>query len=841
MSIKTFIKSRLRDRIKQNNVLVVYDSDKRYHDLCLELSSEEIHVIDASESSIESRETAIQSLMELGKQNSKIKGMLIYIPAKAPMEDEEKQRDPFSLYMVCGRVFPDPEIDSDEYLNLCLAAKPDQSTEIRRIFKANANPSFALIDALGAGTGWPNLQTLLGVESARNIILALLAPSPIQEKNLKEQESWLTEAKELLTGTIGLNLVTRSKSWSKVREELWRFILFSEFAYDLQSVLPDSLKDVPHAKSEAMPTIRDLCETLRNDLRTHSLYIERAEEIESELELPIRCKGIKDLGTLDTFPFKERYFLEQAMDAFKNEDTDTIRKILSHREKSVWRGKGESQAQWAVIRATLSLIEVCDDHESQLSDYQSSQEKLIEYYIGSLREVDRLHRELEQAVGDYLEFQGTMREIIELARRKYYKLTNKVQDLFIRHIEKSGWPPVGRMMNADLFDVVIAPLLQESGRRVAFFQIDALRYELGVALEKEISEVGQTELRAAFAQLPSITKVGMASLLPDAGKKLVLKRNDKGELFPMLGEFPVTDVKQRMDVLRKRYGQRFQEMHLTEFMRSRKSIPNTVELLVIRSERLDNKLEGDTESSLNYIHELFKHIRVAINKLEKIGFNDVVIATDHGFVLNAGAEAGSVATKPQGEWINLHERSLLGKGAADSANFVLPAEQVGIRGDFEYLAGPRGLVSYRTGMDYFHGGISLQEIIVPVITVRYKDKKPGHLKPTVNLSYKNGAKRITTRLPVMELLLEYYDLFEQEASFEILLEAHDKTGNVVGEAKAGGPVNPATGTITLKPGERVQIAMKMNPEFEGEFTVKALNPTTLSTYSKLDLETNYMV
>jgi hypothetical protein len=33
----------------------------------------------------------------------------------------------------------------------------------------------------------------------------------------------------------------------------------------------------------------------------------------------------------------------------------------------------------------------------------------------------------------------------------------------------------------------------------------------------------------------------------------------------------------------------------------------------------------------------------------------------------------------------------------------------------------------------------------------------------------------------------------------------------------------------------------MDPDFEGKFTVKALDPTTLTAYSKLDLETDYTV
>ena len=84
-------------------------------------------------------------------------------------------------------------------------------------------------------------------------------------------------------------------------------------------------------------------------------------------------------------------------------------------------------------------------------------------------------------------------------------------------------------------------------------------------------------------------------------------------------------------------------------------------------------------------------------------------------------------------------------------------------------------------------------------------------------------------------------MFSQGEDFEILLEAHDKKGNVVGEAKLGGPVNAATGTVSLKPGEQLQITLRMQMEYEGKFTVKALNPTTLTAHDAIDLETDYAV
>ena len=90
-----------------------------------------------------------------------------------------------------------PAGDGDEYLSLCLKAKADHAREIRRIFQENPNPSFEVIDAVGSGGGWPTLQALLRVESARDILFALLAPSEKQKDALRSQDAWVPEQFDL--------------------------------------------------------------------------------------------------------------------------------------------------------------------------------------------------------------------------------------------------------------------------------------------------------------------------------------------------------------------------------------------------------------------------------------------------------------------------------------------------------------------------------------------------------------------------------------------------------------------------------------------------------------------
>ena len=113
---------------------------------------------------------------------------------------------------------------------------------------------------------------------------------------LKATDAWATEARGLVLSTLGLQLKTRSKNWSPVADELWRFLLFSEFASDLPGEIPEELAMVSCASPEARPLVEDLCDRLRGYDVTRALYVERAEDVESELNLREVCSEIDDLG-----------------------------------------------------------------------------------------------------------------------------------------------------------------------------------------------------------------------------------------------------------------------------------------------------------------------------------------------------------------------------------------------------------------------------------------------------------------------------------------------------------------------------------------------------------------
>jgi hypothetical protein len=840
-----FTEQILRPRL-QGGVLVVYDPDRRYRVCCGVMaghSAGKIRFVDATESSIESREAALRALRDLAiKPVAPIDAVLVYVPARRPLTDEEKQRDPFALYAECGNVFPNG--DGDDYLSLCLRARPDHQTEVRRIFAENPSPEFALIDAIGSGMGWPQLRTTLDVQGPNEILLALLAPTEPQKRALRGPTGWNEEARRFLKATLGLDLRTRSVALEPLSDELWRYLLFSEFAFDLPEPLPASLQGVPCAPVEARPLVESLCETLRGLDRTKPLYRTQASAIQSDLELPARCQHIADLGDRDTFPFEERTFLCRAIEGVTTNDPDRTRAALTRHSRSIWVATEESQAQWSLLSAASALITACFDAEPQLTGASvRDMPTLIDLYTGSLRDVDRLQREFEQAVSEYLDTDGLLTGVVQQARASYGAFAGKVEQVFLRLLESGGWPATGHPANADTFERYVAPLLSNRGAKVAYFLVDALRYELGGALEKLLSEDTPVELKTACAQLPTITPVGMASLCPGGSEDLTLSIAGT-DLVPKRGGQPVTNVAQRMDVFRRLYGDRFTECLLSDFVRGQVSLPPTADLLVLRSVEIDSHLENNPETALGLVPVTLKHIRYALHKLKGLGFHTAVIATDHGFFLNAHAGSGDVCAKPTGgNWsVNTHDRMLLGNGNADSHNLVLPADKLGIRGDVAHAALPRSMAPYRDGHVYFHGGASLPEAIVPVLIVRFDGgnaRESGAVK--IELTYKNGAKRVTTRNPVIEISLSTDDIFAADTRREILLEAQKSDGTVIGEPRPGGEVNPATNTIVLENGQRKAITLRMNEGFEGKFTVKALDPVTLSAHATLNLETDYAV
>jgi hypothetical protein len=817
---------------------VFYDPDKRYREIVQDMVDSVCRVIDASHSTILAREEAMETWRRLADSAGELQSMVIYLPIPKPKTDVERQRNPYQPFAIGGSEFPDN--DGDAYQALCRKAKPDFEQHVDQLFAAGT-PDFDTVDAIDSGTNWPKLRSLLKAESAAEILVALLSPREPQQKALEHDDAWPVEFKDFARSTLGLKLKTKSQKWRPIQEELARYVLLSEFVLDLPGELPEALKDVPHAESIYANLIDKVCETLRTSQPHQNPYMEMANKVALELGLEEHLKHIQDFGKRDTFSFEERTFLLQFIAAAEGGDVERAREIAAFRKNSVWAREAERQILWTISERALELGAMVEDIRPEWKNHAGSLSALFSYYAEKLRVLDMLHRVFEQAVNDAYGELGVVAEFVETVRRRYLKFAEEVQARFVTLVEEEGWPPGGQLRQTQVFEKFLAPRLDER-RRVALFLVDALRFELAAKLRTRVAEDYPAELLAVAAQLPTITKVGMAALMPEADGNLRLVRKN-GDLVPVIKEREIKDPSDRFKAIQATYGDRCVMMDLDQFLKKKKlHFPETIQLLVIKTLDIDELGTFLAQDAARLIPSVLKKLPAAVTKLKELEFEQVVLATDHGFVLLDEQEPGDLVPKPAGDWVHVKGRYLLGSGSGSGAAVAFDVEQVGIKGEVDTLVVPRSFGTFSHSEPYFHGGLSLQECVLPVlcITITKKDKKEG--KPAkLRLSYKGESTgAITTRRPMIEIVLfqEQVEAFGAK-ELEFQLEAHAKN-KVVGEAASCQHLDPSTNLIKIQLGQAIKVPLRMDDDFEGAFEVRAVDPRTQANHATLKLKTNYM-
>jgi hypothetical protein len=502
----------------------------------------------------------------------------------------------------------------------------------------------------------------------------------------------------------------------------------------------------------------------------------------------------------------------------------------------------ERLAEWTLAIRALDLFETA----TKLSSPKfTTLESVVHAYALTWRDLDRYQREMEHAVNQWQGAHTGLENLVLVARGKYQKSTADLQAEFVKLIAIDGWPVSGTNMiwNNQVFTKIVTPHL-DAGDRVAYFLVDALRYELGVEIEKQLSDKYHVSIQAACAQLPAYTEVGMASLMPDAESQLKLIQKD-GTLVTTLSGQVVCNPTARFLYLQSKKGDQCADTTLEDLLsRKRLKIQNTVRLLLVRTNDIDTTAHGTPHQILELIPTLVRQIIRGLHKVGELGFNKAVIATDHGFILVHEQEAGNVAQRPIGTWLVEKARCMLGNGQADSGNIVMKADQLGIRGEFEDFAAPKTLVPYSRGQLYYHEGVSLQECVLPCLVVTFDSaskKSAAQEIPTLMLTYRHGKTDcITTRRPVLDLVWTATNLFAEEREIEVFLEAADSEGSIVGWVGSCSSLNQATGSVRIKPGAAIAVGLRMDDAFTGKFTVRVLDTSTNALFTKLELKTGYM-
>lgn len=831
--IADHIRKTLEDRLTRHACLVIYDQKGRYRSIAAGMVKENRSIVFADQGSIQSIETAMRSLHEIGKPKSGIDQLLVYVPSPAPISEMDRCADPFSSAAVAGAVFPAG--DGDGYEAICHDARPEFRRQITELFKAG-EPDFSTVDAVGGGTGWPRLQANFGVESATEILVTLLSPTANQLDQMKADSGCMVEAKEFAAATLDFHPKTKSASWAVVRDELWRFVLFSEFYYDLPTTPPPALESVPRAKPDAIDLINRACEELRSSEKHQAHYLDQAARIAVDLDLENRMREVEDLGSRDTFAFEERSFLAAFVRATMKEKWQDAERIEVQRRSSIWVKQTDRQILWTTAGRARKVIARADDIERDLKSASGSLSDLINFYAARSHLLDQEQREFEQSVADAMgELEG-IEPLIELARHRYRAVAEKQQQVFIRLVRQESWPASGVLRATRIFPDTAKALLETRTTRVALLMVDALRYELGAALESQISSEYTCTLKPACAQLPTITKVGMAALLPEADGKLSIQSSD-GTIRVFLDGVAVETPADRLAHASKVYGDGCDMVLLDELLsisgtKKKNPISDQVRLLLVRTTEIDSHGEQTVAAALDAVPRVLSKVVAALSRLRKLGFTDAVIAADHGFMLFGDRQPGEKATLPPGKWSQVKDRCCVGEGDGGQGVSVMISEDVGIPGNFRNYGVPDSFSTFSEQTPYFHEGLSLQEALIPslhvTLGVAQQETSP---RADVQIRYRGETSgSVTTLRPVVELSVFGGDIFSQE-SVCFRLEAWakrpgEKAESVVGEPAACQEVDPATGFVQMHPGQAAKIPLRLAENVDGTIEIRATDADT---------------
>lgn len=824
--IEEYIIAHFKKKLKENPVLVVYDPENRYHQITLSLADKNVRVFDVSESAIVARENASEYFSKTLPADESAR-MVIYIPFEAPEDKQQRIRDPFSVFSMCGNVFPaNPE---DRYIELCKAHFPDKEQQIDELF-TNEQPDFGTINALADGTKWAKLETVTGGKSPKEIVLTLLLPTEAQQFGLKNDKTWNKEWQSFALNVFDLK--SQAKDLQGIQDEIWKHLLFSEFIFDLPISLPEQLKSVPRADISKKALVLDVCKSIRNTKYIDEIYIEKANKVADLLDLPKLFKNTKDLGLIVTFAFEDNTYFANFVDQLIDGEFTKAKSIIESNSNNVWVSCDEERAlYWNIAKLSLNIVRQINIYTEYKKCKKASD--IIDYYATKSFEIDQNQRQFERCILDIISTNEMLEKLVTFTRHQYRHYIEDVQKVFQNLVVQDHWPVENVMANIQVFDKIIAPEIKAK-RKIAYLFVDALRFELAKEIESQIEKHFQVEINPSCAYLPTITQFGMAALLPDASSKLHLDVfNDKLEAW--IGDKPLCNLAQRSTFLKEKFGDLCEIMNLDQLLSN--EVDSKTQLLIITTNEIDNAGEHLEANALIDIQRATQKLVKSFYRIKEFGFPKAVVVTDHGFVLHPCFEAGDNTSKPMGEWVLAKSRCLAGTGTSDGATLSFTPENIGVRSSVPNFIFGKNYVVFEKNKKFFHEGISLQENILPVMQITFrKDKVEKSIE--IHLTYKGkDSGNITTRRPAIELS----SYSKGEINFEtasIKIEAISN-GKLVG-VPVGNKVNPTNNLIEFTPGESFKLTLSMEEDFEGSFEVIALDPVTNKTYSTITLNTDYL-
>lgn len=670
------------------------------------------------------------------------------------------------------------------------------------------------------------LKSIFHSTSGNEDIIASWLANDERDAEIEAKEA-TRELVKLVRSRLGLEL-PEVAPLAKLRSITLRYVLASEFRSFLVGVIPSSVQAVPAPQSrDEEISIRELARTLR--ARFSEVYPKIADRVEAELGLREEQAALASLESIDTFRFEERVLLAHCGDLVMAKKFDEALEIIGTQEHSYWLDRDVGRkAQWEACRRMAELGSLGLTVLAAVGKAGGDATDWIGAYAakdGWFR-LDQAQRRLEAWVAN-LDEEPEERPLA-VVRSVYEDACRAMADGFTRALVAAKWTVSALLHQTRIYSEIVS----EQPKPVAYFFVDAMRFEMGVELSERLPKSVEVRVRPAVCALPSITPIGMAALQPGASSSFSVVEQ-AGILGAKIDDAFLPDLTARKKFAASRVPG-LADIALDELLglqpsRLAKKI-ESAQVIIVRSQEIDHAGErGFTFQARQVMDTVIDNLARAIRKLAAAGVEHCVLTADHGHLFFPSDRSEAMRIDPPGgNEIELHRRCWIGRGGATPAGCVrVTASALGYASDLDFVF-PMGSGVFKAGGDlaFHHGGASLQEMVVPVVTVRMKASKAGraNAEPVTATGLPDA---VTNRIFSVTIQLDgkNLSLFSTELVVRPLLISAGKQVGGVGMA-VDGDFDRATGCVTLQAGKPVTVAFLLSDESAPSLRVVVQDPAT---------------
>lgn len=480
---------------------------------------------------------------------------------------------------------------------------------------------------------------------------------------------------------------------------------------------------------------------------------EATEQVEAKTRLAellssADATSIEKLSFADVFPCVDAAILRRLLDMVSAPDrADEVIRIANRRRGLAWYGSFACYYQGVIAAARMRLF--YRDHTEGMGALPA--ERVWDAYATEWNAFDRWYRDLHMALsaaivdGSY-DLDEAMRTACDSIERLYKgwflpevngRWANAAADELASQGYVSGIP---RQLD---FYMNKVDSLAQSKKRAWVVISDALRYEVATELAERLERdtKGSCELTSMQATLPSITKCGMAALLPHGSFTLEGSGlGGAGGLKVLVDGAETPSCAARQQVIRQNHpaGVAVQyETLISEMGRAeRLELVGEANVVYVYHNSIDalGDKQGTERRVFQGCRDAVEELVAAVRTIVKdFRASDVLITADHGFLYTEEplGEAEHVGIDEiTGEVIEYGRRYVVAAEGATS-EFLMPVRLPGGRGVSGFF--PRECVRIRkggSGENYVHGGISLEEMCVPALHFRNHRKGSASYEET---------------------------------------------------------------------------------------------------------------